>query len=74
MNKLDGLSIPMTMGDWVLIIESINSRLKEMTSLESNTLNEDELADLYTDKQNLEGILNYIRIEFQKEYGFLPSV
>ncbi len=74
MSKLDGLSIPMIMGDWVLIMESIAVRLKKMKSIDPDRIDEDELADLYTDQQNLEGTLNYIKIEFEKEYGSLPNV
>ena len=73
MNKLDSLSIPMTMGDWALIIESIASRLKEIESTDPDSTDEDVMADLYTDQQNLEGLLEYIKIEFKKEYGSLPS-
>jgi hypothetical protein len=73
MNKLDSLSIPMTMGDWALIMESISARLKEMEAVDPDAMDEDDLSDMYTDQQNLEGILNYIKIEFKKEYGSLPD-
>ncbi len=73
MNKLDSLSIPMTMGDWALIMESISARLKEIEDIDPDSIDEDVLSDLYTDQQNLEGILKYIKIEFKKEYGSLPS-
>jgi len=54
MSKLDGLSIPMIMEDWILIMESIAVRLKEMKSIDPDNIDEDELADLYTDQQNTE--------------------
>ena len=73
MNKLDSFSIPMAMGDWALIMESITSRLKEIESTDPDSTDEDVMADLYTDQQNLEGLLEYIKIEFKKEYGSLPG-
>ena len=71
--KLDSLSIPMTMGDWVLIMESVSEKLKAMSSINPDSIDEDTLADSYTDQQNLEGILAHIKIEFEKEYGALPE-
>ncbi len=73
MNNTDSLSIPMTMGDWVLIMESVSSRLKEIDSIDPDSTDDDVMADLYTDQQNLKGLLEYIKIEFKKEYGALPE-
>ncbi|MCE2029558.1 hypothetical protein [Sessilibacter corallicola] len=73
MNNTDSLSIPMTMGDWVLIMESVSSRLKEIDSIDTDSTDDDVMADLYTDQQNLKGLLGYIKIEFKKEYGALPE-
>lgn len=72
MSNLDGLVIPMTMGDWVLIMESVASKLIEMESVDPESMDEDDLADLYTDQQNLEGLFKYIKHEFEKNYGSLP--
>ncbi len=72
MNNLDGFAISMTMGDWVLIMESVVTKLREMKSVDPDSIDEDDLADLYTDQQNLEGLFNYIKIEFEKKYGSLP--
>ncbi|WP_020405995.1 hypothetical protein [Hahella ganghwensis] len=72
MPQLDSLPIPMTMGDWVLIMESIDAKLKIMASVDPDSIDEDDLADMYTDQQNLEGILSHIKSEFEKEYGALP--
>ena len=72
MSNLDSFAIPMTMGDWVLIMESITTKLKEMDSVDPDSIDEDTLADLYTDQQNLEGLFEYIKIEFKKKYGSLP--
>ncbi|MGM8226205.1 hypothetical protein ACSV5M_06460 [Cellvibrio sp. ARAG 10.3] len=72
MSNLDGFAISMTMGEWVLIMESIITKLKEINSLDPDSIDDDTLADLYTDQQNLEGIFEYIKIEFEKKYGSLP--
>lgn len=72
MSNLDGLAIPMTMGEWVLIMESVAAKLNEMEAVDPDSIDEDDLADLYTDQQNLEGLLGYIKIEFEKNYGSLP--
>ncbi len=72
MNRLDNFAIAMTMGDWVLIMEAIDARLKEMDSVNPDSIDEDDLADIYTDQKNLQGILRNIQSEFEKEYGALP--
>lgn len=72
MSNLDGLAIPMTMGDWVLIMESVATKLGEMEAVDPSSTDEDDLAELYTDQKNLEGLLSYIKIEFEKNYGSLP--
>jgi hypothetical protein len=72
MNNLDNFAIPMTMGDWALVLESIASKIREMESIDQDSIDEDELADMYTDKQNIEGVFAYIKNEFEKNYGGLP--
>jgi hypothetical protein len=75
MSNLDSFAIPMTMGDWVLIMESVIVKLREMDSVDPDSIDADDLADLYTDQKNLEGLLNYIKIEFEKKYGSLtPNI
>jgi hypothetical protein len=73
MSNLDSFAIPMTMGDWALIMESVATKLREMEAVDPDSIDEDDLADLYTDQQNLEGLFNYIKIEFEKKYGSLHS-
>jgi hypothetical protein len=72
MQNLDSFAIPMTMGDWVLVMESIANRLNVMKNTDIDSMDDDALSDLYTDQQNLEGIFAYIKIEFEKNYGSLP--
>jgi hypothetical protein len=68
------LSIPMLMEDWVLIMEAVNERILAMKNIDSEAMDEDTLADMYTDQENLKGILKQIQIEFLKEYGTLPDL
>jgi hypothetical protein len=68
------LSIPMLMGDWVLIMEAVNERILAMKNIDSEVMDEDTLADMYTDQENLKGILKQIQIEFLKEYGTLADL
>lgn len=68
------LSIPMLMGDWVLIMEAVNERILAIQNIDSEAMDEDTLADMYTDQENLRGILKQIQIEFLKEYGTLPDL
>ena len=72
MSNLDSFAIPMTISDWALIMESVATKLREMEAVDPDSIDEDELAELYTDQKNLEGIFNYIKIEFEKKYGALP--
>jgi hypothetical protein len=74
MTPSGGLTIPMLMGDWVLIMEAIHDKIKVMKAVNPDSMDEDDLADMYTDQQNLEGILSQIKIEFEKEYGTLPNL
>ena len=61
------------MGDWTLIMESIADKIEVIKNIDPEPVDEDTLADLYTDQQNLEGILTNIKIEFEKAYGGLPE-
>lgn len=68
------LSIPMLMGDWVLIMEAVNERILAIQNIDSEAMDEDTLADIYTEQENLRGILKQIQIVFLKEYGTLPDL
>jgi hypothetical protein len=72
MAKLDGLAIPMIMGDWRLVIESLEQRLASNLSIDMDEIDEDEAADLSEDIDRLEGVIGYLKMEYEKEYGNLP--
>lgn len=68
MAKLDGLAIPMIMGDWRLVIESLEQRLASNLSIDLDEIDEDEAAELSEDIDRLEGVIGYLKAEFEKEY------
>lgn len=68
MGKLDGLSIPMIMGDWRLTIEALEEKLSKNMAVDIDSVDEDEAADICEDIDRIEGILSYLRSEYKKEY------
>lgn len=68
MGKLDGLSIPMIMGDWRLTIEALEEKLSKNMAVDIDSVDEDEAADICEDIDCIEGILSYLRFEYKKEY------
>lgn len=69
MGKLDGLSIPMIMGDWKLIIVTLEEKLSENISVDLKSVDEDKAAEICEDIDRIEGVLGYLKSEFKKEYG-----
>lgn len=69
MDKLDGLSIPMIMGDWKLIIEALEEKLSANMAVVLELIDEDQAADICEDIDRIEGVLGYLKSEFEKEYG-----
>lgn len=69
MVNLNGLSIPMIMSDWKLIIEAVEEKLAKNTSVNLNDVSEDEAAEICEEMDKLEGLLVYLKQEFEKEYG-----
>ena len=69
MGKLDGLSIPMIMGDWKLIIEALEEKLSANMAIDLESVDEDGAADICEDIDRIEGLLGYLKTEFEKEYG-----
>jgi hypothetical protein len=72
MDKLDGFSIPMIMGDWKLIIEALEEKLSTNVAIDLETVDEDKAADICEDMDKIEGVLGYLKSEFQKEYDSKP--
>lgn len=69
MGKLDGLSIPMIMGDWKLIIETLEEKLSVNMAIDLESIAEDDAANVCEDIDRIEGVLGYLKSEFKKEYG-----
>lgn len=69
MDKLDGLAIPMIMGDWRLTILALEEKLSSNMAIDLDTVDEDSAAEISEDIDRLEGIISYLKMEFEKEYG-----
>ncbi len=69
MAKLDGLSIPMIMGDWRLIIEALEEKHAKNIAVDLESVSEDEAAEICEDIDKIEGLLSYLKQEYEKEYG-----
>ncbi len=69
MDKLDGLSIPMIMGDWRLIIEALEEKLSVNMATNLELVDEDKAAEICEDIDRIEGVVSYLKMEFKKEYG-----
>lgn len=73
MDELDSLAIPMIMGDWRLTILALQEKLASNMAVDLNSIDEDEAADISEDIDRLEGVINYLKIEFEKKYGASPG-
>lgn len=69
MDKLDCFSIPMIMGDWRLVILALEEKLASSIAIDLDSLDENETADVAEDIDRLEGVISYLKMEFEKEYG-----
>ena len=69
MDKLDGLAVPMIMGDWRLTILALEEKLSANMAIDLDSVEEDDAADICEDIDRIEGILSYLKAEFEKEYG-----
>ncbi len=69
MDKLDGLSLPMIMGDWRLVIEALEEKISSNLAIDLETVGEDDAAEICEETDRMEGIINYLKMEFEKEYG-----
>jgi len=69
-----GFSLPLTMGDWAVIISSLRTQIAHLRRIsEDPDASEDDIADAYTDLEAAEGILRQVCSEFEKRYGGLPG-
>ncbi len=68
MDKLDGLSLPMIMGDWRLVITALEEKISTNIAIDLESVGEDEAAEICEETDRLEGIVGYLKIEFEKKY------
>ncbi len=68
---MDTLDIKLPYSDWTLIFDSIRHYIKYIDNLKnpSNEISEDEIADFYTDGENLKNIEKQISQTFEKKFG-----
>ncbi len=64
MGKLDGLAIPMIMGDWRLTILALEEKLALNMAIDLDSVEEDDAAEISEDIDRLEGIIGYLKMEF----------
>jgi hypothetical protein len=72
MEKLDSLSIPMIMGDWRLVILSVQKNISSLKAADFESLDDDEAASIVEDIDRLSGVLTYLLDQFENAYGAKP--
>lgn len=68
MDKLDSLSVPMIMGDWRITIQALEQQLSIKTAVDLDSIDEDDAAEICEDIDKIEGVLGYLKSEFNKKY------
>ena len=69
MHKLDGVSIPMIIGDWRLVISAVEDKLAAILALDLGSLDDDRAAEVSEDIDRLTGLLSYLKDAFETAYG-----
>lgn len=69
MHKLDGVSIPMIIGDWRLVIGALEDKLAASLALDLGSLDDDRAAEVSEDIDRLTGLLDYLKVAFESAYG-----
>jgi hypothetical protein len=72
---METLDIKLPYSDWTLIFDSIRHYIKYIDNLNpKDEISEDELADLYTDGENLKNLEKQISQNFEKQFGKYISI
>jgi hypothetical protein len=73
---METLDIKLPYSDWALIFDSVRHYIKYIDNLTNpnDEISEDELADLYTDGENLKNLEKQIYQQFEKQFGQYLSV
>ncbi|TGO03576.1 hypothetical protein PN36_03475 [Candidatus Thiomargarita nelsonii] len=65
---METLNIKLPYSDWTLIFDSIRHYIKYIDN-PNDEISEDELADLYTDGENLKNLEKQLSQTFEKRFG-----
>ncbi|RKZ93539.1 MAG: hypothetical protein DRR19_00860 [Candidatus Parabeggiatoa sp. nov. 1] len=73
---METLDIKLPYSDWTLIFDSVRHYIKYIDNLTNpnDEISEDELADLYTDGENLKNLEKQIYQQFEKQFGEYISI
>jgi hypothetical protein len=70
------MALPLLMGEWVVLIETIRLRLEQIEQIEqidADSVDEDVLADLHENQDTLVRLLAYIEDGFARTFGGPPT-
>jgi len=73
---METLDIKLPYSDWTLIFDSVRHYIKYIDNLThpNDEISEDELADMYTDGENLKNLEKQIYQQFEKQFGEYISI
>ncbi|MBR8057665.1 hypothetical protein [Burkholderia dolosa] len=67
------MALPLLMGEWVVLIETIRLRLEQIEQIDPDSVDEDVLADLHENQDTLVRLLAYIEDGFARTFGGPPT-
>ncbi|AJY12385.1 hypothetical protein K6W16_02720 [Burkholderia dolosa] len=67
------MALPLLMGEWVVLIETVRLRLEQIEQIDPDSVDEDVLADLYENQDTLVRLLAYIEDGFARTFGGPPT-
>ncbi|WP_444899872.1 hypothetical protein ACJJIX_04100 [Microbulbifer sp. VAAC004] len=66
---METLNLKLPYSDITLILNSIRHYLNHIETLDKNSIDEDSLADLLDDAENLKGVETHLAELFSKKFG-----
>ncbi len=67
------MALPLLMGEWVVLIETIRLRLEQIEQIDPDSVDEDVLADLHENQDTLVRLLAYIEDGLARTFGGPPT-
>lgn len=67
-----GISLSLLLGDAVVLRQAIAVRISKMDAVDTESIDEDALAELYDDRDALQRLQDYIKHEFAEAFGTPP--